>query len=172
MDWNDTFTELYKRCLEQYKSGNTDFTSYYTEQDLTFLSSIGYKKRELFDFIEDYADSGTPTPTTALLVASVRRDFFLVVQEGQKSSTEITSGDLPSSGDSLGGIAYLPRIIKKAQAKLAGELDPDLMYACGGDKKFLKNNGNIHPADFLRNVWASDGDEQKILAYVKTQISQ
>ena len=27
--------------------------SYYTPEDLTFLSSIGYKPRELFDFVED-----------------------------------------------------------------------------------------------------------------------
>ena len=167
MNWNEQFLELFDRCLTRYQSGDKNFNGYYSAEDLSFLASIGYKPRELFDFVEDFGDAGQPTRSTALLVASVRRDYFLVVQDGKASSHEITSNDLPTFGDKLEGIQYLPRIIKKARHKLTGELDPDLMYGCGGDRNFLSKNGNIHLADFLRHVWSADGDDAKIAAYVK-----
>ncbi len=172
MTWNDTFLALFDRCLEQYKAGNTDFNSYYTEADLAFLQSIGYKPRELFDFIEDLGDAGEPTRSTALLVAAVRRDYLSVAQDGVLSSHEITRAELPTFGDELDGIGYLPRILTKARAKLKGELDPDMMYGCGGDRNFLKKHGDIHLADFLRNVWACGDDDAKVAAYVKAQASQ
>ena len=83
-----------------------------------------------------------PLQSTALLIAAVRRDYLQVVQGGILSEIEITRGDLPSFGDTLGDIAYLPRILAKARAKLRGELDPDLMYGCGGDRKFLRDHSD------------------------------
>lgn len=171
MTWNDQFLDLFRRCLASYQSGNTDFMSYYSEDDLAFLASIGYKPRELFDFVEDLADEGVPTESTALLVAAVRRDYFLTMQEGIASTHEISRSDVPSFGDEFEGIGYLPRIIAKATAKLKGELDPDMMFGCGGDRKFLRENGNINPADFLRHVWAADGDTSKIAAFVRKSAS-
>ncbi len=168
MTWNDKFLELFQRSLGEYKSGNTDFEGYYSAEDLAYLSSIGYKSRELFDFVEDLADEGMPTESSALLIAAVRRDYFLAVQEGELSDKEISRDDLPSFGDKLSDIAYLPRIITKARAKLKGELDPDVMFSCGGDRKFLSDHGNIPAADFLRNVWAAGTDDLKIANYVKS----
>jgi hypothetical protein len=40
------------------------------------------------------------------------------------------------------------------------------MYGCGGDRRFLKEH-DIHPADFLRMVWATEGDHGKILTFVR-----
>jgi len=168
MTWNDQFLELFQRCLKEYKDGNTDFESYYSAEDLSFLKSIGYKPRELFDFVEDFGDEGVPTESTALLIAAVRRDHFLVVQSGEPSDKEISRDDLPAFGEKLSDIAYLPRIITKARAKLKGELDPDVMFSCGGDRKFLSDHGNIPAADFLRNVWAAGTDDLKIANYVKS----
>lgn len=170
MIWNDTFLALFDRCLELYNSGNHDFESYYSEKDLEFLSSIGHKPRELFDFIEDLGGEGEPSRSTALLIASVRRDYLLVMQGGKHSSHEITRDDLPTFGDEVDGVGYLPRILVKAQAKLKGELDPDIMYGCGGDRKFLRTHGDIHPADFLRNVWAANGDDSRVVKYVKSHL--
>lgn len=168
MTWNDQFIELFERCLTHYQSGNRDFQSYYSDDDQAFLQSIGYKPRELFDFVEDLADDGAPSLSTALLVAAVRRDYLLVAQDGKLSETEITTSDLPTFGAELEGLTYLPRLLVKARAKLKGELDPDIMFGCGGDRNFFAKNGNIHPADFLRNVWASDGDDAKVAAYVRS----
>ena len=165
MNWNEQFTDLFNRCVTLYRGGNTELGSYYSNEDLQFLRGIGCKPRELFDFIEDYVDERDPTPTTALLIAAVRRDYLEVVQGGQLSEVEITREDLPTFGDTLGEIPYLPRILTKARAKLRGELDPDIMYCCGGDRKFLREHG-IHPADFLRHVWAAGDDEGKIVELV------
>lgn len=167
MTWNDQFDSLFQKCLAQYQSGNSDFINYYSKADLTFLDSIGCKPRELFDFVEDFADGAVPSPSTALLVAAVRRDYFQVMQDRKASSREITRNDIPSFEEELDGIPYLPRIIAKAEAKIKGELHPDLMFGCGGDRKFLSEN-NLHLADFLRNVWAANGDEQIIIDLVKS----
>lgn len=158
--------DLFERSVERYRGGEADWAQYYTAADLRFLQEIGYKPRELFDFVEDLVDEDAPAPTTALLIAGVRRDFLKVIQSGRHSEHEITRDDLPSFGDLLEGISYLPRIITKGRAKLRGELDPDLMYGCGGDRKFLREH-NIHLADFLRVVWAAGEDDQKILAFVR-----
>ena len=45
-------------------------------------------------------------------------------------------------------------------------MPPDLMYGCAGDRGFLRERG-LHAADFLRVVWAAEGDEGKVLAYVR-----
>jgi hypothetical protein len=167
MTWNDQFLALFRFCLQQYQSGNQEFLSYYQQDDLDFLNSIGYKPRELFDFVEDFSDDGMPTESTALLVASVRRDYFQHVQEGVQSNTEITADDIPSRSDEYQGLACLPRIVAKAEAKLRGELHPNLMFGCGGDRGFLRSNGNIHLADFLRHVWAANGDISSVHEFVK-----
>lgn len=168
MTWDDRFLKLFRHCLSSYQSGNSDFMSYYSEDNLQFLASIGYKPRELFDFVEDLADEGVPSESTALLVAAVRRDYFLTCQNGVASDHQISRSDVPPFGEEYGGIPYLPRIFAKATAKLKGELDPDMMFGCGGDRNFLAQHDNIHPADFLRHVWAADGDLSKVADYVKS----
>lgn len=169
MTWNDTFLTLFDRCLAAYQSGDRDFEKYYTCEDSTFLASIGCKPREFFDFVEDFGDSGVPSISTALLVAAVRRDYFHTVQKGIPSATALTGSDVPTFGEELDGMAYLPRLLAKGRAKLRGELDPDLMFGCGGDRNFLKNHGDIHPADFLRHLWAAGTDDQKIATWIKEQ---
>ena len=172
MTWNESFLALFERCAVAYDGGNKNFESYYSSDDLEFLNSIGYQPREFFDFVEDYCEEGTPSPSTALLVAAARRDYFLVVQKGQVSSAPpLTRDGIPSFGETLADIPYLPRILAKARAKLRGELDPDLMYGCGGDRNFLNKNGQLHPADFLRQVWASGDDKQKLVAWIQSQQS-
>jgi len=172
MTWDKSFLELFERCVASYHSGNKNFESYYNPEDLEFLNSIGYQPREFFDFVEDFCDEGTPSPSTALLVAAARRDYFLVVQKGQNSNApRLTRDSIPSFGETLADIPYLPRILAKARAKLRGELDPDLMYGCGGDRNFLRKNGHLHPADFLRQVWDSGDDEQKLVAWIQGQQS-
>ncbi len=169
MTWNDTFLTLFDRCVAAYRSGNHDFETYYQPMDLAFLAEIGCKTREFFDFVEDFCEDGEPSASTALLIAAVRRDYFLTVQEGAASERVFTRDDIPTFGDELNGMAYLPRILAKARAKLRGELDPDLMFGCGGDRNFLKKCGEIHPADFLRQVWAADDDDPKLAAWVAKQ---
>lgn len=167
VNWNDSFLALFDRCVCAYQGGNRDFATYYHPDDLAFLARIGHRPREFFDFVEDLCEDGEPSASTALLVAAVRRDYFLTVQNSNPASGRLlTRDDVPTFGDTLEGIAYLPRILAKARAKLRGELDPDLMYGCGGDRHFLKKHGAIHPADFLRRVWATGEDDLSLAAWV------
>lgn len=169
MTWNDTFLALFDRCLLRFQSGDSDFESYYSPEDLGFLARIGYQPREFFDFVEDFGDGEVPSISTALLVAGVRRDYFHTVQKGIPSAKILTGEDVPSFGEELAGMAYLPRLLAKGRAKLGGELDPDLMFGCGGDRNFLEKHGDIHLADFLRHLWASGADDQKITTWIKEQ---
>ena len=73
---------------------------------------------------------------------------------------------LPAKEAQFGGVVWLPRIIEKAKGRLRGELPNELMYCCGGDRRFFRTH-DLHPADFLRYVWAAKGNQDKILAYVK-----
>jgi hypothetical protein len=166
-DWNDRFLALFDHCSALYRKGNTDFTTYYDAAAQALLAEIGYGPREFFDFVEDYCEFGVPTPSAALLVAAVRRDYFHVVMDGRDGSRSVTSSEVPSRGEELGGIPYLPRILAKARAKLRGDLDPDMMFGCGGDRGFLQRVGGIHPADFLRRVWAAGEDDSKIVDWLR-----
>lgn len=168
--WNATFIELFQRCLERYRSGDYDFSGYYTDADLAFLTSIGYKPREFFDFVEDYGDGGDPSPSTAVMIASARRDYLRWEMDGKLSDHEIRPDELPSRSEALGGYQWLPRILAKARGKLRGELDPDIMYGCGGDRGFLSRH-NIAPADFLRAVWSAGDDDDKMVEFVRQHAS-
>ncbi len=169
MTWDDRFLHLFNTCTARYQKGERDYENWFTGEDLQLLEEIGYKTREFFDFVEDFCDKQSPSLTTAMLIAAVRRDYFHTIQKRQKSDKTLTHDELPTFGDTLNDIAYLPRILTKARAKLRGELDPDIMFSCGGDMNFLKNNGDIHPADFLRQVWAAGDDDQKIATWVAAQ---
>jgi hypothetical protein len=170
--WQDRFLALFDKCLAQYRRGNVDFNSYYSKQDLAFLKSIGYRPREFFDFVEDFADGAPLPPAAALLVAAVRRDYFHEVQKGKPSEGMIPRDELPARNDtSIGGVPYLARITAKARCKLRGELDPDIMFSCGGDRAFLQEH-DIHPADFLRAVWLAGGDDGKVLNFVREAASE
>lgn len=173
MTWNDTFLELFDRCVSRYRAGDHEFAHYYTPADLGFLHDIGCQTREFFDFVEDFCEENHPSPTTALLIAAARRDYFLTVQKGVRGDGPLlTRDEVPTFGEELEGIAYLPRILAKARAKLRGTLDPDLMYGCGGDRNFFSKHGNIHPADFLRQVWAAKEDDRKIAEWVMLNMNK
>lgn len=165
-DWDATFLALFERCATRYRGGDHRFDEWYGERELAFLESIGYGRREFFDFVEDHVREGEPGPGTALLVASVRRDYLREVMKGRKSDAVLNPATLPPKTAEYGGLVWLPRLIAKARAKLRGELDPDTMYGCGGDRAFFRRH-RIAPADFLRAVWSAGDDDEAILAYVR-----
>lgn len=113
-DWNDTFYDLFREAVGRYHEGHRNVDGFFTDQEIIFLSSIGCRTRELFDFVELYARTGEPSPTTVLLMAAARRDFFLTIQHGQFYQGKPVIGyDLPGFGDELSGLPYLPRLIAK-----------------------------------------------------------
>ncbi len=163
--WRETFTQLFQASVSKYQAGHQKAAGLANAQGKTSLDSIGYTEQEFFDFVEDFAKGGVPTLDTALEIASVRRDYFLNEQHGQRSTHEIDMAMLPSKDAEVAGIGWLPRLISKAQAKLRGEMPPDLMYGCGGDRKFFRTN-SIDPAEFLRQVWQAGGNTQAVVDWV------
>jgi len=55
--------------------------------------------------------------------------------------------------------------IEKAKAKLYGELPADLMYSCGGDRRFLKKV-KVNPDEFLSVVRDAGDDVDHIVQFV------
>jgi hypothetical protein len=169
--WYHELKQLFVLSSERYRAGERDAQRYFTAEQEAYLGSIGQSAQELYDFAEDHARGGEPDWETVLLISAVRRDYLLTVQHGATSPHRISMDDLPAKDAQLEGIPWLPRIIQKAEAKLRGEMPPDLMYNCGGDRNFLLQHG-LDAADFLRHVWAAAGDEQKILAYVRGEVAK
>ena len=164
--WTRTLREIYDKAVQLYKEGNRDLDSYFSADETAFLSSIGLRPINLFDYAEDMNSYGEPDWNTVLLMAAARRDYFLYHQHRVTITTVTEADTLPPKPESLSGIPGLPRIIKKAQCFLEGGLCHEIMYCCAGDRRFLKEH-DLHPADFLRIVWASDGDQEKILSYLR-----
>jgi hypothetical protein len=165
-NWAKQFREVFEDGMDAYRAGKHDAASMFNDKHRELLEDIGATPQEIFDFVEDSNRGGDPGFETTLLITAVRRDYFLVVQNGKRSKKTVSMDSLPDGDAELGGIEWLPRIIAKAHAKLRGEMPPELMYCCGGDRAFLREHG-IHPADFLREVWAAGEDDERILKYVK-----
>lgn len=160
--------KLWKKTYKLYEQGNRSSSTYFNEEEIHFLSSIGMTPQELFDFVEDAIQYNIPDFfTTMVLIQDVRRSYFLEEQNGTPlpPSKKITVESLPPKTAEAKGILWLPRIIKKAQAKLQGAMPNDLMYCCGGDRKFFKKN-NVNPAEFLKTVWMFENNDNAIIDWV------
>jgi hypothetical protein len=166
MNWSEPFSQLFHAGVERYRDGHQKAIGLVDEKGRAFLESIGYTEQEFFDFVEDFAKGGEPTLEDALAIAAVRRDYFLQVQAGRRSLQVIAMSDLPAKDAEVDGIPWLPRLLAKAEAKLRGEMPPDLMYGCGGDRKFFRTH-KIAPADFLREVWRANGSHATVIEWVK-----
>ena len=169
MKWNDRFSQMFTEAVYRYHEQPQPMAvdHFFLPDEKELLASIGYTPHEMFDYVEDYATLGEPSPSTVLLIAAARRAFFLTEQRGTAGgAAPLREIDLPRETDEYQDIAYLPRIIRKAHAKLHGILPPRVMYYCAKDRAFLKNHGDIHPADFLYEVWDARGDWQKVVARV------
>ena len=164
--WRNTFSRLFHASVSKYQAGHQKAAGLIDEAGRKFLSGIGYTEQEFFDFVDDFARGSEPTLDTALAIAAVRRDYFLNEQKGVTSPKRIDMAALPSKDAELRGIGWLPRLIPKAEAKLRGEMPDELMYGCGGDRKFFRTNG-IDPAEFLREVWKARGNNDAIVSWVE-----
>ena len=166
--WHHELKQLFVQGLERYRTGEIDPRNHFNEAERASLASIGLTAQELFDFVDDHVRyDGDPDWETVLLVSAVRRDYFLSEQHGHASTGVISQQSLPAKNDkSVGGIPWLARVIQKAEAKLRGELPAEVMFGCAGDRNFFREH-RVHPADFLRHVWAARGDADKVVAYLQ-----
>ena len=167
-NWTADFRRAFEQSVAHYRQGKNRADTMFSNEVLAFLSTIGCSKFELFDLVEDHLTDDDPNYEDILLLTAARRDYFLFVQQGIPSGKVINVRDLPAKSDAVDGIAWLPRIIEKARAKLRGEMPPELMYGCGGDRPFCRRH-KIHLADLLRVVREAGEDTAKVVNYVKSR---
>lgn len=164
--YQNDFKRIYDKALSQYQNGNRDKESYFADEEKSFISANGLRVQDFFDYAEDVISEEVPTYEVAQSIEQARREYFLHMQDQIPSTNTILGENLPPKNEELEGIVWLPRIIEKAKGKLRGELEDNIMYCCGGDRKFLKTH-DIHPSEFLRLVWSKWDDQQAILDFVK-----
>lgn len=164
-NYQKTLKAIWESAVAKYRDGNHEPDSYFDEATLAELASVGLNTMDVYDYAEDYVSREEPDFETFLMVSEARRDYFFTVQEGKASDKRLDSSTLPPKDQEVNGVVWLPRIFPKAIAKLRGELPPETMYGCGGDRRFFKTN-NIHPAEFLRAAWAYEDDESKLVDWV------
>ena len=167
MEWNDRFMQMFTDAVYRFhEQPQVAVEHFFLPEEKALLDEIGYAPHEMYDYVKEYATTGEPTPGMVLLITAARRAYFLTVQRGMAGSTMLKDTDIPRETEESQDIAYLPRIIRKAEAKLYGILPQGIMYYCPKDREFLRNHGGIHPADFLYLVWNARGDKQKVVSYV------
>ena len=164
--WSEQFRAVYDRALSAFRSGRSSVATLCDSADTAFLLSSGCSVQELYDFVEDAVDYGEPDLETVLDVQRIRRDYFLGVLRGEWTGQVVPMSALPLKTDAVDGIAWLPRLIVKARLKLRGELSPDTMYGCGGDRPFLRRMGLTLPG-FLELVRDCGEDNLAIVEAVK-----
>ncbi len=167
-DWEHSFSKLFKAGVKKYQTGHEKADALVDGEGQKFLASIGCSEQEFFDFVEDFARGGEPNLETALRITAVRRDYFLKEQRGTLSTHRISMDKLPAKDAEVEGIGWLPRLLPKAEAKLRGEMPPELMYGCGGDRKFFKTH-QVDPAEFLHKVWKAKGNHAEVISWVKSK---
>ena len=164
-DFAEQLHTLYTKACKLYTAGQRKPEAYFTAQESAFLAANGLTAQHLYDYAEDDTGGGEPGWDKALAIEMVRRDYFLNAQGGKPSGRVVDADQLPAKTDALKGIAWLPRLIPKAKAKLQGELPTTLMYCCGGDRAFFQEH-NIHPAEFLTLVWRNEKNDDAIVDWV------
>lgn len=141
----------------------------FSQVDRDFLYSIGCSAQEMFDFVEDLLEYGEPDFETVCGIQELRRDYLETVLGGRRSGVVAAMDGLPRKSDMLGGVAWLPRLIVKARLKLRGEMPPELMYGCGGDRPFVRRMGTTLPG-FLKLVWECGDSDQAVLDALKASM--
>lgn len=160
--------DVWETAVKAIEAGKRQPSTFFSRAQRLFIASIGATAQEFYDYAEDYVDGREPDFTTVAQVMDIRRYYFLQVQGGKPSGRTLDPETLPAKSSAVAGIPWLPRIIPKAKAKLRGELSPDIMYGCGGDRGFFRDH-DIHPAEFLRIVMDHEDDDDTIIAWVKAR---
>src|SRR4051812_46726390 len=165
-DWKLEFRHVWDRAVAAWHAGRRSPQTMFTAADVAFLSGLGCSAQELFDFVDDSLEYGDFDFETVLAVTEIRRAYFLEEMHGQPTGRVVSMNALPAKSAEVDGIAWLPRLIVKARLKLRGEMNPDLMYGCAGDRPFLRKHGMTLP-QFLQLVRDHGDDDRAIVDAVK-----
>ena len=97
-------------------------------------------------------------------VTALRRDHFVNALGSQPADSVIDPATIPAKKDEVDGIAWLPRLIVKARAKLAGELHLTCSAAVGIGRFFERNSSLV---EFLQVTLDAGDDDRAIIDYLK-----
>lgn len=164
-DFAQKFRALYDHAAALYAKGQRSADTFFSAEQQAWLAANGLSPQALYDYAEDLTNYGDPSYDNALSIELVRRDYFLNAQGGRASIAVLDAAQLPAKADAVRGIAWLPRLVPKAKAKLRGELPSSLMYSCGGDRAFFQQH-DIQPGEFLNLVWRHEHDDAAIIDWV------
>lgn len=159
---------LHDEAMKSYQDGVRDPERIVSPSSMETLAGLGLGAVFLYDCVDDLSCYGEPAQDVFVELAAVRILYFREMQSSQRSSERVPEFALPRKADQYQGVAWLPRIIRKAQCFLEGTLSPDIMYGCAGDRAFLKEYRATLP-DFLIVVRESGGDPSKVLEFLHTR---
>ena len=165
-DWKLEFRNVWDRGVAAWQAGRNSAHSMFSAADVAFLETIGCSAQELFDFVDDSLGHNDLDFETTLAVTANRRSYFLEVMHGKPTGRVMPMNALPAKSAEVDGIAWLPRLIAKARIKLRGEMNPDLMYGCAGDRPFLRSHRMTLP-EFLQLVRDKGDDDRAIVDALK-----
>ncbi len=127
-NWRQQFHELFFTGVKRYEAGRQSPETMFAPEDITFLESIGCSALEMSDFCDDYVRWGDVIYEHVEELQAVRLEHFQNTLNRQPAKHRMAMDEFPAKSDEVEGIAWLPRLITKARAKLAGSLPADLMY--------------------------------------------
>lgn len=93
-DWVEEFRTLFDRKVTVYKNGIQNAGAMFSKEEEDFLHSIGATPQEIFDFVEDWCDDGTPDLETTLPLQSLGETIFF--KNNRSNFQEIPSGKASS----------------------------------------------------------------------------
>ena len=127
-DWKTQFRDLFYKGVERYQEGRRSPETMFEGDEPAFLESIGCSTQEMFDFCDDYVRWGDVIYEHVEEIQAVRFDYFANDLNRQPAARRLEMHEFPAKTVEIAGIAWLPRLIVKARAKLEGALPADLMY--------------------------------------------
>ena len=127
-NWKIRFREVFDAGAQRRKEGCNEPGAMFESAELAFLESIGCSSQEMFDFCDDYVGWDDVIYEHVEALQAVRYEYFVQELGSQSANYRMEMGEFPPKDAEVEGIAWLPRLIVKARAKLAGQLPADLMY--------------------------------------------
>jgi len=127
-EWKIQFREVFDAGVHRRKEGCNEPGAMFGPDEVAFLESIGCSAQEMFDFCDDYVGWDDVIYEHIVELQAVRHDHFKNGLNSQPAIRCMEMHEFPPKDAEVEGIAWLPRLIVKARAKLAGQLPADLMY--------------------------------------------
>ncbi|MFM8716670.1 MAG: hypothetical protein ACKOF3_07805 [Spartobacteria bacterium] len=124
---NNELHHFHDQASASYKAGCRTPSQILPVADLETLAKFGISPQFLYDAVDDLARYGEPGKDVFVELAQIRADYFQTTLHGRPPLRIIQEPELPPKSAEFQGVAWLPRIIRKAQCFLEGSLCDDIM---------------------------------------------